>query len=847
MVKSKSTSNNFFNEFMKEEALQADSVVEVPLEIVKPVTTTYNYPVATLLPDDELKDRWRIIRNYFRTGEKPVEKSPKYYQPVLLAPYINNEVINTGYPVFLSQENEVEPCSFYDLLTRTFHETFKPGESVLLFKNLPGIAKVVGEYVERSANFCSVKEAIDLAFSDLTKIKISGDDRINFLADLERFKSNFPSTGKLLGFSLQTPVHLLGHLLKYNSNSSRKKSFIDEIHRLKSGLQDLLTIDRRNTEKDQSSNWQIADSFIELNKVDKMMPASASESIPKSRSERVKNCIQVLDTAESLLLKHDGIIYIGNTLSENTQFNWAGLLPGNDTRIAVKNESCSSVADGFKKHVESLVKLMASVRIAALEIKGKYDEDIHGDYFSRFNWHYFTNEETAFCPPVILIEETQNLLGKELQDYSALIASNKPVKVLAINRSLPVSVYENGEEDALLSFKQELGAFAISHRCAFTHQTAVHDPIHLSKGLATGLASSTPALFHVLMPRGFNSPAVRSFLEISSAVEGRQFPLFTYNTGGENLSGSGKGWGNRFDISINPQPDKNWPEYTFEMSTGNNEFETLELAFTYADFYAVNPENNKSLLVVPPSCWNDDLIALSEYLTLPSDKLYAKVPFIWLVDTEHTLHKTAVPYSLVIAAKERLDFWNFIQELGGVNSFHVEQAVGRTIAEMQAQKEKEIKALEIKFEEQIKEVRSAAAGEAMNNLAGILLDLDSMATVPVSKVSVKPATPEKKEIAVAETAVTAGETVENEVEGSSEPWVETFRCTSCNECTDKYPRAFKYDGEKQAYLDDPTTITFAQMVKAAEQCPAKCIHPGMPFNPNEPGLAELLVRAKSFN
>jgi hypothetical protein len=44
-----------------------------------------------------------------------------------------------------------------------------------------------------------------------------------------------------------------------------------------------------------------------------------------------------------------------------------------------------------------------------------------------------------------------------------------------------------------------------------------------------------------------------------------------------------------------------------------------------------------------------------------------------------------------------------------------------------------------------------------------------------------------------------------------------------------------------------TAGTFEQMVLAAEKCPAKCIHPGKPKNPNEPNLPALIERAKPFN
>jgi hypothetical protein len=36
------------------------------------------------------------------------------------------------------------------------------------------------------------------------------------------------------------------------------------------------------------------------------------------------------------------------------------------------------------------------------------------------------------------------------------------------------------------------------------------------------------------------------------------------------------------------------------------------------------------------------------------------------------------------------------------------------------------------------------------------------------------------------------------------------------------------------------------MIEAAEACQVAIIHPGKPLNPNEPGLAELLERARPF-
>ena len=80
-----------------------------------------------------------------------------------------------------------------------------------------------------------------------------------------------------------------------------------------------------------------------------------------------------------------------------------------------------------------------------------------------------------------------------------------------------------------------------------------------------------------------------------------------------------------------------------------------------------------------------------------------------------------------------------------------------------------------------------------------------------------------------------------------EPWIETVRCTSCNECTNLNGRMFAYDDNKQAYIRDPLAGTFAQLVQAAERCPAGIIHPGDPLNPKEKDLEKWIERARPFN
>ena len=79
-----------------------------------------------------------------------------------------------------------------------------------------------------------------------------------------------------------------------------------------------------------------------------------------------------------------------------------------------------------------------------------------------------------------------------------------------------------------------------------------------------------------------------------------------------------------------------------------------------------------------------------------------------------------------------------------------------------------------------------------------------------------------------------------------EAYIESARCTTCNECTNLNGRLFAYNGDKQAYVKDAKAGTFQQLVLAAERCPVSIIHPGKPWDPAESGLEELMERAKPF-
>jgi hypothetical protein len=231
-----------------------------------------------------------------------------------------------------------------------------------------------------------------------------------------------------------------------------------------------------------------------------------------------------------------------------------------------------------------------------------------------------------------------------------------------------------------------------------------------------------------------------------------------------------------------------------------------DLAFTLVDFVASDRRYARHLARVPRAKWNGSLIPVDESLTRERKGLPDKVPSLLMVDGQNVLQKVIVDERLIREARRCREMWHSLQELGGVHNSHAQNLLAR-----------EKKTWEERMRQEAEKHAPAAPVAA-----------------PVAAAA--PATPEA-----------ASAPVEPEPERSpDEAYIETARCSTCNECTQLNNKMFAYDGNKQAYIADINAGTYAQLVEAAESCQVAVIHPGKPKNPNEPGLEELLKRAAPF-
>ena len=209
------------------------------------------------------------------------------------------------------------------------------------------------------------------------------------------------------------------------------------------------------------------------------------------------------------------------------------------------------------------------------------------------------------------------------------------------------------------------------------------------------------------------------------------------------------------------------------------------------------------------------MIPVDEWLSLDPADGGDRIPYVNVVDEGDVLHRLIVDAKLMQAARRAREIWHGLQELGGIHNSHAERLLARERAAWEAERQRELE-----------DVRAEAA-------PAVVADV-----------------PEGTAVALAEDAegIATEAVVEEVVEeaSSDDPWIETKRCSTCNECTVLNDRMFAYDENKQAYFKDLDAGTFREIVEAAEACQVAVIHPGKPRNPNEPGLEELIERAKSF-
>ncbi|EDN66177.1 conserved hypothetical protein [Beggiatoa sp. PS] len=308
------------------------------------------------------------------------------------------------------------------------------------------------------------------------------------------------------------------------------------------------------------------------------------------------------------------------------------------------------------------------------------------------------------------------------------------------------------------------------------------------------------------------------------------------------------------DFTGNPQPEADWSRHPFQYQDEKGESVTTELAFTFVDYALLIPRLRHYFRLVPAGYNHEAFVLADEFLSSCNKDGCKQVPVIWAVNGNGELRKLVVSRPLMFACHDRLNYWHTLQEMAGISNKYVDMAVQKVREESRAEARAERERLQAEHTEQLDKVRQETAGNVMQRLTDVLLNLDLTTTSPLSiPMTARATTPSSTPTPVAaqesatEAATVVEEPQEEEVAYYEDPWIDSELCTSCNDCLNINTILFVYNENKQATLGDINKGTYAQLIEAAELCQAHCIHPGKPRNSNEPGLEELIKRAEPYN
>jgi ferredoxin len=352
----------------------------------------------------------------------------------------------------------------------------------------------------------------------------------------------------------------------------------------------------------------------------------------------------------------------------------------------------------------------------------------------------------------------------------------------------------------------------------------------------------------MLVQLATGAPAAWRPLLAEAALHGRACPDFLYDPD------AGPSWADRFDVTGNPDPERAWPVHAIPCLEDDAE-RMLETPFTFADAVAFEPAYRRHLRLVPRVAWQDDVqVPLADYVAgFEPGKPAREIPFLWVVDDAGMLQRAVVTQELAVACRDRLRGWRVLQEFGGFENAYAERAAAAAREAARAEAERERAELTQAHAEALAEAQQAGARESMQRLAAALLDRNALATSgalappPAAPAPEPAAAAAEPQPAIPEEAPDAAEPEPEPELSFDEPYIDSILCTSCNECTNLNSRLFQYNADKQAVIADATAGTFAELVKAAALCPARCIHPGKPRSDDATATPELIARAAEFN
>ncbi len=511
-----------------------------------------------------------------------------------------------------------------------------------------------------------------------------------------------------------------------------------------------------------------------------------------------------------------------------------------DVELVLHKAPLAVAAGIFDGYAQRMAPILAAMDVARRELAGPPGLAAIDPAPAR-SWDHLDRDELALLPAVLVHLPDGPGGDADLAALPGLLRSARPVHVLLDG---PLALAR--DDGALAGYHTDPGVLAVAHREAGVLQTVLAGAGHLVDGLRRVAVATRP---EVLLVRRPADGSLTSCLAAAVAVSGRACPTLAYDPD------AGESWAERLDLSGNPEPERAWPSTSLAVRTADGGEEVIELPVTWADAAALDPAAARHVRAVGPEAWADDQLPLHEWIAEATPGAQSPgIPYVWLLGSGDELVRGVVSEQLALACRDHHRAWRVAQELGGFDNVYARRAAEAARAEAHEQAQAEREALEQAHAAALDRTRVETARGALSELAQRLMGLDVTGAASLAS-SVRAAAAERTPVPVAPTSAAAptdaaaapppGPAETPEDDGLDEAYIDTMLCTSCNDCRNINPELVLYNADKQAYLGDLTHGTYLDLVRAAEACPAKCIHPGLPLSGDATGSAAVVARARA--
>lgn len=606
--------------------------------------------------------------------------------------------------------------------------------------------------------------------------------------------------------------------------------------------------------------------------------AKGSVAVPVNEAERqqLERITRTADALRDLRWRYaegpsgKGRARLGLANATGCSSTWASTYPFNPYPfpwVSHLTQDSPQVAIGlFEAHMRKMADGFANARRASKILDGTYDPGPDEAALKAFGWREFTDEEFLLCPPIVAMGGDGAMMGSGFANLSSLLSSGRPIRVVILDTQGHSDTGQARRGRTAASKDADL--LAIAHRGVFVHQSSQASPAHLMAGVLKGLNQRRPALFNLYTPcpkeHGLADHGASRAARL--ALESRAFPFVTYDPEG------GPSFADCLSLAGNPSPDADWPAYTLRHLDEAGGEHSMSVSLTIADWAATEGRFKEHFADLPREEW-DEAVPFDQYVRLPRGERPGRTAFIHAIGPDRRLRRLRVDSEMAGLAEDRLEHWSQLRQLAGLEVSEaarkmvagaLEAGFEAKVAGLRAEYEARIADLKREYPQQI--ARRLAEGLMKHGGGGALSELLSTLpatasapgggpakALPTVAARPAPAAPSSAPIAAApvaavEAAAPASAPAAREDEPLTlEAYIDSARCTSCNECVNLNKKMFVYNAAKQAEVKDAGAGTFQQLVLAAERCPVSIIHPGSPLNPNEKDLEKWVKRAEKFN